>query len=118
MALVLVVDDAQFMRMRLTKVLEEAGHEVVEAGNGLEAVEMYKRHRPDLVLMDITMPEMDGLDALRTIRAEDPNARVVMCTALGQKSVVIEALKAGARDFIVKPFQPEKIREVVEKQVG
>lgn len=118
MALILVVDDAQFMRMRLTKVLEEEGHEVIEAENGLKAVEAYKEHRPDLVLMDITMPEMDGLDALRTIRSEDPDACVVMCTALGQKSVVIEALKAGARDFIVKPFQPDKVREIVSKQVG
>lgn len=106
------------MRMRLTKVLEEEGHEVIEAENGLKAVEAYKEHRPDLVLMDITMPEMDGLDALRTIRSEDPDACVVMCTALGQKSVVIEALKAGARDFIVKPFQPDKVREIVSKQVG
>lgn len=118
MARVLVVDDAQFMRVRLRKLLEQAGHEVIEAANGVEAVKAYEEHRPDVVFMDITMPEMDGLTALRTIREKDANAKVVMCSSLGQKSAVLEALKAGAKDFIVKPFQPEKIISTVEKQVG
>lgn len=118
MALVLVVDDAQFMRVRLRKLLEQGGHEVIEAANGVEAVKAYEAHRPDIVFMDITMPEMDGLTALRTIREKDSGARVVMCSSLGQKSAVIEALKAGAKDFIVKPFEPEKILSAVQKQVG
>lgn len=118
MALVLVVDDAAFMRMRLKKVLEEAGHEVIEAGNGNEAVAAYEEHKPDLTLMDITMPEMDGLEALRTIRAKHPDAKIIMCSALGQESTVIEAIKAGARDFIVKPFQPDVVTGAVKKQVG
>src|SRR5690606_37275909 len=109
---------AAFMRMRLKTVLTQEGHEVFEASNGVEAVAAYDEHRPDLVMMDITMPEMDGITALRTIREKDPNARVVMCSALGQESTVIEALKSGAKDFTVKPFQPERILEAVAKQVG
>lgn len=118
MALVLIVDDASFMRLRLRRVVTEQGHDVIEAGNGLEAVEMYKEHKPDVVLMDITMPEMDGLEALKEIVKLDPAAKVIMCTALGQKSMVMEAVKAGAKDFIVKPFQPEQVVEAVNKQVG
>lgn len=118
MALVLIVDDASFMRMRLKKVVTEAGHDVVEAGNGREAVEAYLTHKPQVVLMDITMPEMDGLAALKDILTHDPNAKVIMCTALGQKSMVMEAVKSGAKDFIVKPFQPEQVLAAVEKQVG
>lgn len=118
MALILVADDAAFMRMRLKTVLSQNGHEVIEAANGSEAVALYEQHRPDMVMMDITMPEMDGITALRTIREKDPNAKVVMVSALGQESTVIEALKSGAKDFIVKPFQPERILEAVAKQVG
>ncbi|NLN26767.1 MAG: response regulator [Firmicutes bacterium] len=118
MALVLIVDDASFMRMRLRRVVTEAGHDVIEAANGLEAIEMYKEHKPDVVLMDITMPEMDGVEALKQIIELDPNAKVIMCTALGQKSMVMESVKAGAKDFIVKPFQPEQVVEAVNKQVG
>lgn len=118
MALVLVVDDAAFMRMRLKKVLTTEGHEVVEAGNGLEAVAAYEEHKPDVVLMDITMPEMDGLEALREIRSKFPDAKVIMCSALGQESTVIESIKSGAKDFIVKPFQPEVVLGAVKKQVG
>lgn len=118
MALVLVVDDAAFMRMRLRKVLTASGHDVIEAGNGVEAVAAYAEHRPDLVLMDITMPEMDGLEALRTIRGRFSDATVIMCTALGQESTVIEAIKSGAKDFIVKPFQPDVVMGAVKKQVG
>lgn len=115
MAKVLVVDDAAFMRMRLSNLLKQAGHQVVEASNGFEALGAYQAERPDLVFMDITMPEMDGLEALKRLRALDPEARVVMCTALGQQSMVIEAVKAGARDFIVKPFQPDRVLQAVQK---
>ena len=109
MARILVVDDAEFLRVRISKMLVGNGHEVTEAENGARAVATYQSDRPDAVLMDITMPEMDGLAALKAIRAEDPAARVVMLTALGQESVVLEAIKAGARDFIVKPFDAERV---------
>lgn len=112
---ILVVDDAAFMRMRATKLLKENGYEVVEAENGQEAVAKYQQLRPTGVLMDITMPVMDGMAALKEITALDPNAYVVMVTAIGQQSVVIEALKAGARDFVVKPFQPDRILGAVAK---
>ena len=118
MALVLVVDDAAFMRMRLSKILTAEGHEVVEASNGVEAIAAYEARKPDVVLMDITMPEMDGLQALREIRAKFPDAKVIMCSALGQESTVIEAIKSGAKDFVVKPFQPETVLAAVKKQVG
>ena len=115
MAKVLIVDDAQFMRMRCAKLLEKNGFDVVEAENGRLAVEMYQPARPDAVLMDITMPEMDGLTALKEIRQIDPKARVAMLTALGQQGVVIEAIKAGARDFIVKPFEQDRVLEALQK---
>lgn len=118
MALVLIVDDAAFMRMRLKKVVTDAGHSVVEVANGKEAVAAYAEHKPDVVLMDITMPEMDGLEALRAIKAKFPDAKVIMCSALGQESTVIESIKSGAKDFIVKPFQPEVVLGAVRKQVG
>jgi len=114
MALVLIVDDAQFMRMRLNKLLTEAGHQVVEAANGREALEQYARHKPDVVLMDITMPEMDGLTALKELKKLDPGAKVVMCSALGQQSAVLEAIKSGASDFVVKPFEPERVLQAWE----
>ena len=112
---ILIVDDAQFMRMRCGKLLEKYGYEVVEAENGRQAVERYRECQPDAVLMDITMPEMDGLEALREIRKMDPAARVAMLTALGQQGVVIEAIKAGAKDFIVKPFEQERVLESLRK---
>lgn len=115
MAKILVVDDAAFMRMRCGRMLTEHGFEVIEAENGREAVTKYKEHRPDAVLMDITMPELDGLGALREIKQLDPNARVAMVTALGQQQVVMAALQAGARDFVVKPFQPERVLAAVQK---
>lgn len=118
MALVLVVDDAQFMRLRLRKLLEQVGHQVIEAGNGEEAVATYAAKKPDLVLMDITMPKMDGLTALKTLKADYPAARIVMCSSLGQKTAVFEAIKAGARDFIVKPFEPDRLQAIVQKQLG
>jgi two-component system chemotaxis response regulator CheY len=111
----LVVDDAAFMRMRCVKLLKESGHETVEAENGRKAVEMYKSLKPDAVLLDITMPEMDGLEALREILAFDPKARVAMVTAVGQQAVVIEALKAGAADFVVKPYQQTRFLQAVHR---
>lgn len=118
MAKILVVDDAEFLRVRISKMLSSEGHEIIEAENGLKAVETYKSARPDLVLMDITMPEMDGLAALREIRSYDSAAKVVMLTALGQESVVLEAIKAGARDFVVKPFEKERVLSAVAKLVA
>ncbi len=118
MAKILIVDDAQFMRLRCARLLSEQGYEVAEAQNGREAVEVYQQTRPDAVLMDITMPEMDGLAALRRIKQLDPNARVAMLTALGQQGVVLEAVKAGARDFIVKPFEAERVLAAVKRMLG
>lgn len=113
---ILICDDAAFMRMMLKDILNRNGYEVVgEACNGKEAVEKYSTLQPDLLLMDITMPEMDGIQALREIRKEDPNARVIMCSAMGQQAQVTESLKAGARDYIVKPFQSDRVLDVVKK---
>ena len=115
MAKVLVVDDAAFMRLRACKVLQDNGHEVVQAENGAEAVKQYQQHKPDAVLMDITMPEMDGLAALKEIKKVDPTARVAMVTAMGQQAIVMEALKAGAKDFVLKPFQPDRVLGALQK---
>lgn len=113
---ILITDDALFMRVTLKNILTKNGYEIAgEAANGRESVELYKTTRPDLVTMDITMPEMDGISAVREIRSFDPNAKIIMCTAMGQKNMVMEAVTAGARDFIVKPFQPEKVLEAVNK---
>lgn len=117
MSLVLVVDDASFMRMRLKRILTESGYQVIEAEDGSVAVQMYESRKPDVVLMDITMPEMDGITALKHVLEKDPDAKVVMCTALGQKSMVMEAVKSGAKDFIVKPFEPEQVLATVKKQL-
>ena len=115
-ARVLIVDDALFMRTMLRNIFVESGFEVVgEAGNGNDAVEKYRVLGPDLTTMDIVMPEKNGIEALKVIMAIDPRARVVMCSALGQESLIIEALEAGARDFIVKPFKPAKVVEVAQK---
>ena len=118
MAKILVVDDAEFLRVRITKMLTGNGHEVVEADNGAKAVARYRENRPDAVLMDVTMPEMDGLAALKEIRSGDPNARVVMLTALGQESVVLEAIKSGARDFVVKPFEPDRVLAALKRALA
>jgi two-component system, chemotaxis family, chemotaxis protein CheY len=115
MARVLIVDDAAFMRVRAARVLEEAGHEVAQAENGIEAVQKYAEWHPDAVLMDITMPEMDGLVALQEIKRLDPDARVAMVTAMGQQSIVMEALNAGARDFVLKPFRPDRVMAALHK---
>jgi len=111
----LIVDDAEFLRLRLTKLLDAGGYEVFQAENGLKAVATYKDIHPDVVLMDITMPEMDGLTALKEIVGFDAQARVVMLTALGQESVVLEAVKSGARDFVVKPFEHERVMNAITK---
>ena len=116
---VLIADDAAFMRMMIKNILTDAGYEIVgEAENGAVAVAKYRELKPDLITMDITMPEMDGLTALKEIRGEDPTARVVMCSAMGQQSMVIESIQAGARDFIVKPFQPERVLEAIQKALA
>lgn len=115
MAKVMVVDDAAFMRLRACKVLQDNGHEVMQAENGADAVRQYSEHRPDAVLLDITMPEMDGLAALKEIKRLDPGARVAMVTAMGQQAIVIEALRAGAKDFVLKPFQPERVLGALHK---
>jgi two-component system chemotaxis response regulator CheY len=116
---VLIVDDAMFMRNMIAEIFngkkykEEEYQVVAEAENGIEAVEKYKEHNPDIVTMDIVMPEMTGIEALKEIMGMDSGANVIMCSALGQDSLVMEALDAGAKDFIVKPFQPEKVLDVV-----
>lgn len=116
---VLVVDDAAFMRMMVKDILSKNGYEVVgEAENGMKALEKYQELKPDLVTMDITMPEMDGISAVKEIKKVDPNAKIVMCSAMGQQAMVIEAIQAGARDFIVKPFQAGRVLEAVRKAVG
>ena len=113
---VMIVDDAVFMRMMLKDILEKNGFEVVaEAANGLEAVEGYKKHTPDLVTMDVTMPEMDGVTALKNIMAYDKNAKVIVCSAMGQQAMVIDAVKSGAKDFIVKPFNAERVLQSISK---
>ena len=115
MAKILIVDDAAFMRMMIKDILTKNGYEVVaEAANGVEAVELYKSHQPDLVTMDITMPEMDGIEAVKQIKAVNPAAKVIMCSAMGQQSMVMDAIKAGANDFIVKPFQADRVLEAVK----
>nr|WP_302595208.1 response regulator [uncultured Cellulosilyticum sp.] len=116
---VLIVDDAAFMRMMIKDILSKNGYEVAgEAENGLKAVDKYKELTPDLVLMDITMPEMNGIDAVKAIKGFDPGAKIVMCSAMGQQAMVIESIQAGARDFIVKPFQADRVLEAVRKVVG
>ena len=116
---ILICDDAAFMRMMLKDILVKEGFEVVgEAVNGADGVEKYNSLKPDLVTMDITMPEMDGIAALKAIRAGDPAAKVVMCSAMGQQAMVVESIQAGARDFIVKPFQKDRVIEAIKKQIG
>jgi len=116
---VLIVDDALFMRNMLKEVMAKIGFEVVgEAADGVEAVEQYQRLHPDLVTMDIVMPKKSGIEALQEICREDPAARVVMCSAMGQESLILEAVQSGARDFIVKPFKEDKVIEVVRRVAG
>lgn len=113
---ILIVDDASFMRMMIKDILTKNGFEVVgEAENGITAVEKYKELNPELVIMDITMPEMDGIQAVKEIKNIDKDAKIVMCSAMGQQAMVIEAIQAGAKDFIVKPFQADRVIEAVKK---
>ena len=116
---VLICDDAAFMRMMIKDILTKNGYNVVgEAENGAKGVEKYGELKPDLVLMDITMPEMDGLQALKSIMSSDGNGKVIMCSAMGQQAMVIESIQNGAKDFIVKPFQADRVLEAVKKVVG
>ncbi len=119
MAKILIVDDAAFMRMMVKDTLAKGGYtDVHEAVDGADAVEKFKELQPDLVIMDITMPNMDGLEALKAIKAEKPESNVVMCSAMGQESMVIDAIKSGAKDFIVKPFKADRILKTVSSIVG
>jgi len=115
MSTILVVDDAAFMRMMIRDILTKEGYDIEEAVNGRDAVEKYDTVAPDLVTLDITMPEMNGISTLKAIRAKDPEARVLMVSAMGQQHMIVEALESGAMDFLVKPFQPAKVLETVKK---
>ena len=116
---ILICDDAAFMRMMIKDILTKNGYNIAgEAENGAKAVEKYNELKPDLVLMDITMPEMDGIQALKKIKEADPGASVIMCSAMGQQAMVIESFQSGAKDFIVKPFQADRVLEAVQKVVG
>lgn len=116
---ILICDDAAFMRMMIKDILTKNGYNIAgEAENGAKAVEKYNELKPDLVLMDITMPEMDGIQAIKKIKETDPNASVIMCSAMGQQAMVIESIQSGAKDFIVKPFQADRVLEAVQKVVG
>ncbi|MCR4595392.1 MAG: response regulator [Lachnospiraceae bacterium] len=116
---ILICDDAAFMRMMIKDILTKNGYNIAgEAENGAVAVDKYNETKPDLVLMDITMPEMDGIQALKKIKENDPAASVIMCSAMGQQAMVIESIQSGARDFIVKPFQADRVLEAVQKVLG
>ncbi len=116
---ILIADDAAFMRMMIKDILIKNGYEVAgEAADGIQAVEKYAELKPDLTLLDITMPNLDGIEALKQIRAADPEAVCVMCSAMGQQAMVVESIQAGAKDFIVKPFQADRVVEAVRKAIG
>ena len=116
---IMLVDDAAFMRMTIKNTLTKAGYtELIEAGDGQQALDTYAKEHPDLVLMDITMPNMDGIQALQAIKALDGAARIVMCSAMGQEAMVVEAIRLGAMDVIVKPFKPDRILHTVQKILG
>ncbi|MBH0229283.1 response regulator [Halobacillus yeomjeoni] len=116
---ILIVDDAAFMRMMVKDILTKNGYEIAgEAENGHDAVKLYEEQQPDLVTMDITMPEKDGITALKEIRESYPEAKVIMCSAMGQQAMVVDAIQAGAKDFIVKPFQADRVIEAIEKALN
>ncbi|MFC0302152.1 response regulator [Virgibacillus soli] len=118
MAKILITDDAAFMRMQLKDILSQLGHEVVgEATNGLEAMQQSKELKPDIITMDITMPEMNGIDALKEIKRENQEVKIIMCSAMGQQGMVVDAIKSGASDFIVKPFNHDRVKEALDKVV-
>lgn len=119
MARVLVVDDAAFMRKMVSDALAKGGHEVIgQAGNGVEAIAQFRELKPDLMTLDITMPEKDGLETLRDVMEMDPGAKIIMCSALGQETKVLESIKLGAKDFVVKPFQPDRVIDAVAKALA
>ena len=115
---ILLVDDAAFMRMMLKKIIAPTGNEVLEAVDGSDGVAKYKEHKPNLVFLDVVMPNMDGIECLKQIMAHDSNAKVIMCSSIGQQTVVNDAIKIGARDFIVKPFVPDRLASAVKKALG
>ena len=116
---VLVCDDAIFMRTMISDILSQAGYQIVgEAESGAQAVQKYRELKPELVTMDIVMPDMSGIEAVREICKEDPDARILMCSAMGQQALVVEAIQAGAKDFVVKPFQPSRVLEAVQRVLG
>ena len=116
MAKILIVDDAKFMRVTLSNILKKANHEIVGEGtNGNEAVELYRKLKPDLVTMDITMPEKNGIEAVREIRREFPDAKIIMCSAMGQQRMVLEAIEAGAKDFVIKPFDENRVLDAIDR---
>src|SRR4051794_11056628 len=116
---ILIVDDAAFMRMMIKDILSKNGYEIVgEAADGAQAIQLYRDTQPDLVTMDITMPEMDGITALKEIKKVNPQAKVIMCSAMGQQAMVIDAIQAGAKDFIVKPFQADRVLEAINKALS
>ncbi|MGE5576273.1 MAG: response regulator [Syntrophothermus sp.] len=116
---ILIIDDAAFMRTMLKDILTKGGYEVVgEAESGTNAIEKFKELQPDLVTMDITMPEMDGISAVKEIKKINPNAVIIMCSAMGQQAMVIDAIQAGAKDFVVKPFQPDRVLDAVKKALA
>ncbi|HWO98864.1 MAG TPA: response regulator [Bacillus sp. (in: firmicutes)] len=119
MATVVIVDDAKFMRKTLTGILQKAQYEVIgEAENGQEAIELYRSLKPDLMTMDITMPHMSGIEAVKKIKEEFPEAKIVMCSAIGQQKMVVEAIEAGAKDFIVKPFDEIRVLDAIKRVSG
>lgn len=119
MARILIVDDAKFMRMTLSNILKKAKHVIVgEAENGIQAVELFKKEKPDLVTLDITMPEKNGIEALKEIKQQYSDAKIIMCSAMGQQKMVVEAIEAGAKDFIVKPFDENRVLEAIDRVLG
>lgn len=118
MARILIVDDAMFMRMTLGNILKRAGHTVVAEGeNGKDAVMLYKKHEPDIVTMDVTMPIMTGIEAVKEIKSKYPQAKIIMCSAMGQQRMIVEAIEAGAKDFIIKPFDESRVLEAIEQML-
>lgn len=115
MAKILIADDALFMRMTLGNMLKDAGYEICEAKNGREMIEIYEKEQPDLIMLDITMPEVDGLEGLKRLKKKYPKAKVIMCSAMGQQSMVLDAIRSGAYDFIVKPFERGKVLDSIKK---